>query len=310
MSIKMLSDRKNNARQTILDDMESLLYVVLYCALHWLPNNLDREELFQIVSRLFDFSTTYNGVVIGGDGKAANNYSRRYTGDVQFKGQAIKDWLDTVMNYRAPLPDDAQTYKDKWKPEHLDVFWSDFLKTRTLEHDDRVVNKARNPNLPLGSLHSSEDGDGGGSSSSQSDSAPSVHPRDTPSEDEDARIAPVPAEPRPRAAPRGVKRVSQASPARESKRARTSRASTSNSGPPPDPTTPRRSARIREQPPKPPTAVANKPKSAVQKAKAKATPGRRARKPSARAAAPTATAASTSAKPSGRGRPRTTVARK
>ena len=45
MSIDLLYDHENAVKQTIKDDMESLLYVVLYCALHWLPHSLSKDEL-------------------------------------------------------------------------------------------------------------------------------------------------------------------------------------------------------------------------------------------------------------------------
>lgn len=53
-SIKMLRDSKGIRPHTIQDDMESLLYVVFYCALHWLPHNLtDDKGLSEVISAFF-----------------------------------------------------------------------------------------------------------------------------------------------------------------------------------------------------------------------------------------------------------------
>ena len=53
MSIDLLYDHENLVKQTIKDDMESLLYVVLYCALHWLPHNLSKDRLSDLITAFF-----------------------------------------------------------------------------------------------------------------------------------------------------------------------------------------------------------------------------------------------------------------
>ncbi|TFK88499.1 hypothetical protein K466DRAFT_598575 [Polyporus arcularius HHB13444] len=147
MSIKTLA-RRHIGKHTFQDDTESLLYVILYCALLWLPHNLSKEELTAAVYEMFERSTTYGGRKCGGDGKAMNAATREFTDYIKFKSGAIQRWLDAFMNFHAPDPEDEAS-KGKWNnPGHLDGFWFDFLKTETLDVDDRVDNERRIPAYP------------------------------------------------------------------------------------------------------------------------------------------------------------------
>ena len=140
MSIKMLSDITGHERQTIEDDMESLLDVVLYCALLWLPHNLPDDEVSETYTRFFEFSTIHSGAAVGGDAKAANAYNRRYTRDIVFDCTAVKTWLDTVMDFCSPRD---PSEKGKWMPSHVDTFWSNFLDTEVLDCHGRVAHHVR-----------------------------------------------------------------------------------------------------------------------------------------------------------------------
>ncbi len=155
MSRRLLADPDGELRQAIQDDMESLLYVVLYCALHWLPHNLDKKELSNLVSSFFDYRKPLRGGVAGGTPKLLNAETRNLTGQVTFASKAIQEWLDTVMNLNAPLQDSAEEFKDRWYPDSLDAFWSDFLRTRTLEQSNRVLNAIEKPLGPIESFTSS-----------------------------------------------------------------------------------------------------------------------------------------------------------
>ena len=140
MSIRMLDATQEHFKQTIQDDMESLLYVVLYCALLWQPHNLSRQELTSTVSAFFDQSYKHaNGEMQGGSAKFANAKRRLYTLRLVFNSSTFHDWLLTVQNYHSPLPMHGNKYDGKWSdPDHLDTYWSSFLQTRTLEPDNRV----------------------------------------------------------------------------------------------------------------------------------------------------------------------------
>ena len=130
-------------KQTIQDDMESLFYVVLYCSFLWLPHKLSKEDLHRTIKKFFEAASWVwpYADFEGGEGKVANAMRREYTKDVEFN-PALKEWLDTVMDYNNPPPHLRQAYREagKWSdPEQLDNFWGEFLRTHTLERDDRVV---------------------------------------------------------------------------------------------------------------------------------------------------------------------------
>ena len=44
MSRRMLSSFGFEGKQTLADDLESLVYVVLYCILLWLPHKLSKDD--------------------------------------------------------------------------------------------------------------------------------------------------------------------------------------------------------------------------------------------------------------------------
>ncbi|RDX49876.1 hypothetical protein OH76DRAFT_1482696 [Lentinus brumalis] len=145
MSMRMLAvSRLSTCKQTFRDDMESLLYVVLYCALLWQPHNFPRQELTKIVASFFDGSQRVGDVYMGGGAKSANALSRTYTGSMQLGSEALQEWLTTVLNFHWP-PQDAEEYQGKWTAEHLDTYWAAFLRTHTLERDNRVVHAVDAP---------------------------------------------------------------------------------------------------------------------------------------------------------------------
>ena len=140
MSIKML-DAQNavDGKHSVQDDMESLLYVILYCALLWQPHNLTKDDLRTIVARFFDdCSVGRGGHLQGGDAKLVNSVDRRYTMNIRFRDAALDDWLLEVLNFHSPLPIYGNKYDGKWSdPTHLDTFWAEFLNSRSLERTNR-----------------------------------------------------------------------------------------------------------------------------------------------------------------------------
>lgn len=206
-------------RQTLLDDVESLLYVVLYCAFLWLPHNLSANRLSLSFALIFEYRRpAEDGEDRGGDGKITNAYGRKHTHDVEFS-PALKHWVAAMMQLfrpltwatpststpaetslstppvvssppaasahiaspsiapdsgiRAPSPHASHTgaaspaasdrlpvqhlggdgirslpngsrgflYQEQWTVQNVDAFWANFLKTYSLEKNDRTVNK-------------------------------------------------------------------------------------------------------------------------------------------------------------------------
>ncbi|GBE83554.1 predicted protein [Sparassis crispa] len=94
-------------RHTIEDDMESLLYVVLYCGLHWLPHELDADKAVQaiffnreVVSRNESGRTELRSMEPG-EGKLQNKKNRKYVDPSRF-AEPFGVWLETSMNYNHP----------------------------------------------------------------------------------------------------------------------------------------------------------------------------------------------------------------
>ncbi|TFK89719.1 hypothetical protein K466DRAFT_597544 [Polyporus arcularius HHB13444] len=156
MSWNMLVHTGPKTQQTLRDDMESLLYVVLYCSLLWLPHSLSKESLADIIYAMFEAHTTYGDIQAGGDGKIINAHHRSYTDRIKF-APALNEWLNTVMDYNLPREiedededeDEAEVsvnvaneeqWVDRWAdPTHLETFWAEFLRTHTLPSDDRLI---------------------------------------------------------------------------------------------------------------------------------------------------------------------------
>ncbi len=143
MSNGMLAPDGRTRKQTLQDDMESLLYVVLYCSFLFLPHNLSEAELARTITHLFEANSWswYLGDFEGGAGKVANALRRQYTDAVAFNPE-LKEWLNTVMDYNNPPRHLRNAYYDagKWSdPDQLDNFWEDFLRTHNLERNDRNV---------------------------------------------------------------------------------------------------------------------------------------------------------------------------
>lgn len=138
MSQDMLAPSGLERKQTIQDDMESLLYVVLYCSFLWLPHNLSKEELARTIKALFESASFYVDDYHGGDGKFENAAQRKYTRSVKFNPD-LTEWLDAVMDLHSPL-ERLPMERSKWSdPDQLDKFWAEFLRTHTLESHDRVM---------------------------------------------------------------------------------------------------------------------------------------------------------------------------
>ena len=128
MSRRVLSYAGVKRQHTLQDDMESLLYVVLYCAFLHLPHDLSKDELAQKIWELFEFSEWIEGRRTGGLGKMENAITQRLTKSMAFN-PALKQWIKTVIEYCEPPRRLQRGDIDKWgNPDYLDRFWTDFLE--------------------------------------------------------------------------------------------------------------------------------------------------------------------------------------
>ncbi|KAI0350368.1 hypothetical protein OH77DRAFT_1573299 [Trametes cingulata] len=129
----------------IEDDMESFLYVVLYCGLLRLPHNLTSMALLKTLRTVFDYQDDYVGVgkKRGGDGKLQNMANRRHTAPIKWHTPGMEEWIRTAWDHLHPTsttPDGV----GKWTHDDLQLFWRTFLhqKRDILPHFDRINNVA------------------------------------------------------------------------------------------------------------------------------------------------------------------------
>ncbi|TBU38458.1 hypothetical protein BD309DRAFT_874324 [Dichomitus squalens] len=149
MSQRMLSHVNAYARQTLADDMESLLYVILYPALRWLPHDYPDYELPDLLQRFFEARTEIRGISHGGNHKLANAVCRATTREIDFKDASFQEWLNTVMDYHSPPEPLEEAYAGRWSdPSHLDRYWSEFLQTHQLARNDRLSTCSRASSSP------------------------------------------------------------------------------------------------------------------------------------------------------------------
>ena len=139
MSRRMLSHLNAFARHTLADDMESLLYVVLYAALRWLPHDYPDYALSDLLQHFFEARTDVRGIPHGGTYKLGNAEYRGTTREIDFKDTSFQEWLNTVLDYHCPPEPLKEAYAGRWSdPSHLDRYWAEFLRTHELARNDRL----------------------------------------------------------------------------------------------------------------------------------------------------------------------------
>ncbi|KAI9060873.1 hypothetical protein FKP32DRAFT_1730486 [Trametes sanguinea] len=141
---------------TIQDDMESLLYNMLYCSLRWLDHNLPEVQLEDTMTKLFDYSSWFQGEALGSDQKLTNAQRRKYTARVKFTNPSLRHWLNKLMDFHHPRvpaqvtaasgePPTFPLTTEEWLvPTKLEEAWRQFLNRTELATGDRVVRNLNN----------------------------------------------------------------------------------------------------------------------------------------------------------------------
>lgn len=130
MSSKLLTEL--DPTHTLQDDMESLVYVVLYTALHHLPHNLNPDQLAQFIKDFFDASYQWGSQLLGGGAKQANIADRHMTKRVKFEDANFQRWLDTVLDMHMSMEEAVRDEEvtDMWTDtRHLDSFGGSSWRT-------------------------------------------------------------------------------------------------------------------------------------------------------------------------------------
>ncbi|KAI0671018.1 hypothetical protein C8Q78DRAFT_1033465 [Trametes maxima] len=140
-SWRMLDWHEEKGRHTILDDMDSLIHVITYCALHYLPHRISPQEIGGIIKEYYEDRVTIPaGVSHGGTAKRLNVLNRDLLTTVKFGSAPLVEWLNGMLDLqRAPSMD--LEFGEKFTPEAMDMYWSTFLKTHALPRDDRVIHE-------------------------------------------------------------------------------------------------------------------------------------------------------------------------
>ena len=149
MSSKLLTEL--DPTHTLQDDMESLVYVVLYTALHHLPHNLNPDQLAQFIKDFFDASYQWGSQLLGGGAKQANIADRHMTKRVKFEDANFQRWLDTVLDMHMSMDEAVRDEEvtDMWTDtRHLDSFWRQFLVDVPLDSANRVDNELPERSIP------------------------------------------------------------------------------------------------------------------------------------------------------------------
>lgn len=131
MSISALSVRGHV--HELGDDLESIIYVVLYAALRWLPVDSPHGRLFWWFDSFFGAPDPY-GFGGGGDHKFVNATHRKYSPRLKStRSTQVLQWLKNAMDlhYKNGIPNPA------WKDgKALKKMWTECC-AEELPHDDR-----------------------------------------------------------------------------------------------------------------------------------------------------------------------------
>ncbi|KAI0326080.1 hypothetical protein GY45DRAFT_1329415 [Cubamyces sp. BRFM 1775] len=135
----------------IVHDMESILYVVLYCGLTRLPLTQPSNPVtFQsIMHNMFDIACEYEETHCGGFGKVSNGKNRQYTKLIVWEAPEIGQWINTVYDMYLPLSNAPPQQYGQWTVGHLDAFWTTFLHNNggILRRSDRTDNVMKHKSL-------------------------------------------------------------------------------------------------------------------------------------------------------------------
>ncbi|PIL27267.1 hypothetical protein GSI_10414 [Ganoderma sinense ZZ0214-1] len=135
-----------NSSHEIGDDMESMLWLLLYCGLLRLPHNIGAPQLKRYMDDLFDQRSLPVGEgglgALGGYGKVQDLEKRTYLDTIQWQNAIFQEWLHILYDCRSPRAGKAghHALQGRWEPSELIRLWQKMLGLLGPPTDDVVVN--------------------------------------------------------------------------------------------------------------------------------------------------------------------------
>ncbi|KAH9849524.1 hypothetical protein C2E23DRAFT_363420 [Lenzites betulinus] len=154
----------NGERHRIQDDMESLYWVVIYCALLYLNHGLPGNDLLDMLSVIFDrrikrgVSDLAKAMKSDGEGKYGELHIAMQTRHVAWPNAPLATWISTVRStlrqYLTALElGSVEEARQLWSPSIFTSFWAEFFTKYpkdTIPNDDRqenITNEANKTNF-------------------------------------------------------------------------------------------------------------------------------------------------------------------
>ena len=146
MSIDVANVKRRPHVHSLEDDLESILYVVLYCTLRWLPVHSSTSGLDWWLTQFFGDSPGWPPA----SAKRLNALTRCHTETLEGRdnagGQAVLDWMNATMDLHyfttggSSNPGPNPLWKDG---EALGIMWKEAL-ANDLPDNDRTENSTPN----------------------------------------------------------------------------------------------------------------------------------------------------------------------
>ncbi|OSD02404.1 hypothetical protein PYCCODRAFT_1435404 [Trametes coccinea BRFM310] len=147
LSWKLASRSKST--YAVMDDVESLIYVVIYCGILRLRCELakDRKALVDAIQGLFDARTTVTNTTKGGVGKLSDILYLHHSNGIQWTSTALQEWVSGAYALRRSafnLSNPSQPphpWDNHWHLDSMARFWTSFFaENAELPRDDRALN--------------------------------------------------------------------------------------------------------------------------------------------------------------------------
>ena len=122
-------------RHQISDELESMLYVVLYCCLRWIPHKTKVKQLGSLVHNFF-----YSVADAGGDrsGGFHKRNEKAYRSAIQklvdFSCEHVKKWIADMYELLSPV---VKGNTANWNKDSVWILWKN-MTLRDLPERDRV----------------------------------------------------------------------------------------------------------------------------------------------------------------------------